>query len=70
MHTIFPPSKRDFGDIYVFFELMNAYLQKVIKVNNELTKEHHLFYLSNAMRTEIYSCGYVSFFQTVFVSIS
>lgn len=44
-HIMLPPSKRDFKDIYVVFELMDSDLHQVIKANNDLTKEHHQFFL-------------------------
>nr|GMD92591.1 mitogen-activated protein kinase 19-like [Ipomoea batatas] len=36
-----PPSRRDFKDIYVVFELMESDLHQVIKANDDLTHEHH-----------------------------
>ncbi|KAL3508810.1 hypothetical protein ACH5RR_028211 [Cinchona calisaya] len=40
-----PPSRRDFKDIYVVFELMESDLHQVIKANDDLTHEHHRFFL-------------------------
>ncbi|KAL0715894.1 hypothetical protein Bca4012_065216 [Brassica carinata] len=40
-----PASKREFRDIYVVFELMESDLHQVIKANDDLTKEHHQFFL-------------------------
>ncbi|PRQ33526.1 putative deacetoxyvindoline 4-hydroxylase [Rosa chinensis] len=40
-----PPSQPKFGDIYVVFELMESYLQHVIKANDDLTPEHYQFFL-------------------------
>jgi mitogen-activated protein kinase 1/3 len=56
-----PPLRRCFRDIYVIFHLMDADLHKVIKVNNEVTKQHHLFSLSDAMCIEIYPYQYATF---------
>ncbi|KAI3715602.1 hypothetical protein L6452_22588 [Arctium lappa] len=35
------PSRREFKDIYVVFELMESDLHQVIKANDDLTHEHH-----------------------------
>jgi hypothetical protein len=43
--VILPPFRRDFRDINVFFELMDTDLHQVIKANDDLTKEHHQFFL-------------------------
>ncbi|GMH25604.1 hypothetical protein Nepgr_027447 [Nepenthes gracilis] len=45
-----PPSKRDFRDIYVVFELMESDLHQVIKANDDLTREHHRFFLYQMLR--------------------
>ncbi|KAL8129823.1 hypothetical protein V2J09_018978 [Rumex salicifolius] len=45
-----PPSKRDFKDIYVVFELMESDLHQVIKANDDLTREHHQFFLYQMLR--------------------
>ncbi|XP_021726919.1 mitogen-activated protein kinase 19-like isoform X1 [Chenopodium quinoa] len=45
-----PPSKRDFRDIYVVFELMESDLHQVIKANDDLTREHHQFFLYQMLR--------------------
>lgn len=45
-----PPSRRDFKDIYVVFELMESDLHQVIKANNDLTREHHQFFLYQMLR--------------------
>ncbi|CAI9088888.1 OLC1v1023339C1 [Oldenlandia corymbosa var. corymbosa] len=45
-----PPSKRDFRDIYVVFELMESDLHQVIKANDDLTHEHHRFFLYQMLR--------------------
>ncbi|GAB2229851.1 hypothetical protein Droror1_Dr00014107 [Drosera rotundifolia] len=45
-----PPSPRDFKDIYVVFELMESDLHQVIKANDDLTREHHQFFLYQMLR--------------------
>lgn len=45
-----PPSSRDFKDIYVVFELMESDLHQVIKANDDLTREHHRFFLYQMLR--------------------
>ncbi|XP_009612170.1 mitogen-activated protein kinase 19-like isoform X1 [Nicotiana tabacum] len=45
-----PPSRRDFRDIYVVFELMESDLHHVIKANDDLTHEHHRFFLYQMLR--------------------
>ncbi|KAL5228209.1 hypothetical protein ABZP36_016474 [Zizania latifolia] len=49
-HIMLPPSRRDFKDIYVVFELMDTDLHQVIKANDDLTKEHHQFFLYQMLR--------------------
>ncbi|XP_062180422.1 mitogen-activated protein kinase 7-like isoform X1 [Phragmites australis] len=49
-HVMLPPSRRDFRDIYVVFELMDTDLHQVIKANDDLTKEHHQFFLYQMLR--------------------
>ncbi|KAL6644239.1 hypothetical protein ACP70R_015847 [Stipagrostis hirtigluma subsp. patula] len=49
-NIMLPPSRRDFNDIYVVFELMDADLHQVIKANDDLTKEHHQFFLYQMLR--------------------
>jgi len=44
-HIMLPPTRREFRDIYVVFELMEADLHQVIKANDNLTPEHHRFFL-------------------------
>lgn len=44
-NIMLPPSPREFKDIYVVFELMESDLHQVIKANNDLTPEHHKFFL-------------------------
>ncbi|CAA2982779.1 mitogen-activated kinase 19-like [Olea europaea subsp. europaea] len=45
-----PPSRREFRDIYVVFELMESDLHQVIKANDDLTHEHHRFFLYQMLR--------------------
>lgn len=49
-HILLPPSVRDFKDIYVVFELMEADLYQVIKANDDLTQEHFQFFLYQLLR--------------------
>ncbi|KAM0944381.1 putative mitogen-activated protein kinase CMGC-MAPK family [Dioscorea sansibarensis] len=49
-HIILPPSKREFRDIYVVFELMESDLHQVLKANDDLTKEHYQFFLYQLLR--------------------
>lgn len=45
-----PPSRREFKDIYVVLELMESDLHQVIKVNDDLTREHQQFFLYQLLR--------------------
>ncbi|XP_058779476.1 mitogen-activated protein kinase 19-like [Vicia villosa] len=45
-----PPSKREFKDIYVVFELMESDLHQVIKANDDFTREHQQFFLYQMLR--------------------
>mmetsp|Transcript_1155 Transcript_1155/g.2359 ORF Transcript_1155/g.2359 Transcript_1155/m.2359 type:complete len:520 (-) Transcript_1155:87-1646(-) len=49
-HIMLPPSQKDFKDIYVVFELMETDLHQVIKANDDLTAEHHQFFLYQMLR--------------------
>lgn len=49
-HIILPPSRREFKDIYVVFELMESDLHQVIKANDDLTREHYQFFLYQLLR--------------------
>ncbi|XP_038991625.1 mitogen-activated protein kinase 9-like isoform X2 [Hibiscus syriacus] len=49
-HIMLPPSRREFRDIYVIFELMESDLHQVIKFNDDLTPEHHQFFLYQLLR--------------------
>uniref|UniRef100_J3L9E7 mitogen-activated protein kinase n=2 Tax=Oryza brachyantha TaxID=4533 RepID=J3L9E7_ORYBR len=44
-HIMLPPTRREFRDIYVVFELMESDLHQVIEANHDLTPEHHRFFL-------------------------
>ncbi|CAM0947193.1 unnamed protein product [Alopecurus aequalis] len=49
-HIMLPPTRREFRDIYVVFELMESDLDHVIKVNDDLTPQHHQFFLYQLLR--------------------
>ncbi|WVZ77975.1 hypothetical protein U9M48_025761 [Paspalum notatum var. saurae] len=49
-HIMLPPTQREFRDIYVVFELMESDLHQVIKANDNLTPEHHRFFLYQLLR--------------------
>ncbi|XP_028106843.1 mitogen-activated protein kinase 19-like [Camellia sinensis] len=49
-----PPSRREFKDIYVVFELMESDLHQVIKANDDLTHDHHRFFLYQMLRAMKY----------------
>ena len=49
-HIMPPPSRGEFQDIYVVFELMESDLHQVIKANDDLTPEHHQFFLYQLLR--------------------
>lgn len=49
-HIMLPPSRQEFKDIYVVFELMESYLHQVIKENDDLTPEHYQFFLYQLLR--------------------
>ncbi|XP_078431023.1 mitogen-activated protein kinase 9-like isoform X2 [Wolffia australiana] len=49
-HIMLPPSQREFKDIYVVFELMESDLHTVIEANDDLTPEHHQFFLYQLLR--------------------
>ncbi|KAK1397734.1 Mitogen-activated protein kinase [Heracleum sosnowskyi] len=50
-HIMLPPSRREFKDIYIAFELMESDLHQVIRANNDLTPEHHQFFLYQLLRS-------------------
>ncbi|KAK1612496.1 hypothetical protein QYE76_036169 [Lolium multiflorum] len=49
-HIMLPPSRREFKDIYIVFELMESDLHHVIKVNDDLTAEHYQYFLYQLLR--------------------
>ncbi|KAM0915290.1 hypothetical protein ACQ4PT_010951 [Festuca glaucescens] len=49
-HIMLPPSRREFQDIYVVFELMESDLHQVIRANDDLTAEHYQFFLYQLLR--------------------
>ncbi|XP_047080591.1 mitogen-activated protein kinase 13-like [Lolium rigidum] len=49
-HIMLPPTRREFRDIYVVFELMESDLDQVIKANGDLTPQHHQFFLYQLLR--------------------
>ncbi|XP_024545126.1 mitogen-activated protein kinase 15 isoform X2 [Selaginella moellendorffii] len=49
-HILLPPSRREFKDIYVVFELMESDLHQVIKANDDLMPEHYQFFLYQLLR--------------------
>ncbi|KAL8137579.1 hypothetical protein V2J09_003580 [Rumex salicifolius] len=53
-HIMLPPSRREFKDIYVVFELMESDLHQVIKANDDLTPEHHQYFLYQLLRANIF----------------
>eukprot|EP00898_Chlorokybus_atmophyticus_P004953 jgi/Chlat1/5459/Chrsp36S05421 len=53
-HIMLPPSRRDYKDIYVVFELMETDLHQVIKANDDLTPEHYQFFLYQLLRSMKY----------------
>ena len=48
-----PPNPREYKDIFVIFELMETDLHQVIKANDDLTHEHHQFFLYQVRRTAV-----------------
>lgn len=66
-HIMLPPSRRDFKDIYVVFELMESDLHQVIKANDDLTPEHYQFFLYQLLRALKYiHTGKCSNFYRIF----
>ena len=49
-NILLPPPGREFKDIYLVFELEDSDLHKVIKANDNLTPEHHQFFLYQLLR--------------------
>ncbi|GFZ12283.1 MAP kinase 9 [Actinidia rufa] len=61
-HIMLPPSRREFRDIYVVFELMESDLHQVIKANDDLTPEHYQFFLYQLLSwPKIYTYRFVPF---------
>ncbi|KAM3213139.1 hypothetical protein ACQJBY_065879 [Aegilops geniculata] len=56
-HIMLPPSRREFQDIYVVFELMESDLHQVIRANDDLTAEHYQFFLYQLLRALKYIHG-------------
>jgi mitogen-activated protein kinase 1/3 len=52
-HIVLPPNPREFKDIFVIFELMETDLHQVIKANDDLTHEHHQFFLYQVQGLEL-----------------
>ncbi|KAL4280417.1 hypothetical protein GQ457_03G010060 [Hibiscus cannabinus] len=50
-HIMLPPCRREFKDIFVVFELMESDLHHVIKINDDLTPDHHQFFLYQLLRS-------------------
>ncbi|KAG5531230.1 hypothetical protein RHGRI_026001 [Rhododendron griersonianum] len=49
-HILLPPSRGDFKDIYIVFELTECDLRSVIKANNGLKPEHCRYFLYQLLR--------------------
>ncbi|KAB1224360.1 Mitogen-activated protein kinase 9 [Morella rubra] len=49
-HIMLSPSRWEFRDIYVVFELMEFDLHQVIKANDDLTPEYYQFFLYQLLR--------------------
>ncbi|PWA79426.1 protein kinase superfamily protein [Artemisia annua] len=49
-HIMLPPSRREFKDIYVVFELMESDLHQVIRANDDLTPQHYQFFMYQLLR--------------------
>jgi len=50
LNILLPPNPRDFNDVFIVFELMETDLHHVIKANDDLTDEHHQFFLYQLLR--------------------
>lgn len=50
LNILLPPNPRDFNDVFIVFELMETDLHQVIKANDDLTDEHHQFFLYQLLR--------------------
>ena len=49
-HILLPPCRREFKDLYIVFELMECDLHHVLKTNDDLTPQHHQFFLYQLLR--------------------
>jgi serine/threonine protein kinase len=47
---ILPKSREQFNDVYVVSELMDTDLTQIIKSNQELTEDHHKFFMYQLLR--------------------
>ncbi|GJZ95209.1 mitogen-activated protein kinase 9-like protein [Tanacetum coccineum] len=54
-HIMLPPSRREFKDIYVVFELMESDLHQVIKAKDDFSPQHYQFFLYQLLRGLKYS---------------
>ncbi|GJW03479.1 mitogen-activated protein kinase 9-like protein, partial [Tanacetum coccineum] len=54
-HIMLPPSRREFKDIYVVFEMMESYLHQVIKAKDDSSPQHYQFFLYQLLRGLKYS---------------
>lgn len=50
LHILLPSNPREFKDVYVVFELLDTDLHQVIKANDDLTQDHHQFFLYQLLR--------------------
>lgn len=70
-HIMLPPCRKEFKDIYVVFELMESDLHHVLKVNDDLTPQHHQFFLYQLLRgLKFMHSGKVSWFPSQAVCFS
>ncbi|XWS69331.1 hypothetical protein CRYUN_Cryun04dG0170000 [Craigia yunnanensis] len=53
-HIMLHPCRREFKDIFVVFELMESDLHRVVKINDDLTPEHHQFFLYQLLRAHVF----------------
>lgn len=69
-HIMLPPSRREFKDIYVVFELMESDLHQVIKANDDLTPEHYQFFLYQLLRALKYIHTGQKFLQMKYICLT
>ena len=50
LHILLPCNPREFKDVYVVFELLDTDLHQVIKADDDLTQDHHQFFLYQLLR--------------------